>query len=125
MHFGIFQNVDPDYLVCIQKEDEKWNNVQCKTEKTETEDGNTETKCRCSDLSPTTVVKDVENIFQNSKAKDVFDDKAIEAIKDLKFWKTYIFYIYIVKVLILIYCIVKGFKLDKQEVKKQETQEQI
>lgn len=64
------------YLIIINFKKE-WKGEFCETVITETNEGIKKTQCECRTLNPTTVIADVENIFQNSQINEVFSEKGI------------------------------------------------
>lgn len=55
-----------------------WYDLGCETLIKENDDGVQFSECSCKNLSPTTVVSDIENIFSNSKVGEVFSDQGLE-----------------------------------------------
>lgn len=50
------------------------------------------------------MVNDIEGIFADSNAEEVFSEEGIKILSQFKYWETYIFYIYVGKsVLIIIF----------------------
>lgn len=56
---------------------EEWKGEFCETIITEIIPGEKIAECECKKLSPTTVIADVENIFQNSQISEVFSDEGL------------------------------------------------
>lgn len=60
---------------CISKSKTgEWKDNKCDTLEVESDLGELQIECQCLDLSPATVIEDLENMFENSLAKEVFSD---------------------------------------------------
>lgn len=56
----------------------EWSAEFCETVEKENDNGEKYSTCKCHNLKPTTVVNDVENIYQNSEVKKVFSTKGLK-----------------------------------------------
>lgn len=99
--------------VCIQKAATQalgWDASQCTTKEYETITGEKAYTCSCLDLSPTTIVNDLESLFKDSLVEEVFSADGLKEFLDFEFYKSYIFYIYLTKIIILLFFCYGGYK---------------
>lgn len=45
----------------------------------------------------------------------MFSDEGLSALSNFHFWESFIFYIYIIKTIVIVYCIKYGLRVDKKE----------
>jgi len=60
-----------------------------------------------------TVVNDVDYIFKNTRSKDIFSDKVVEALLDFPFYLSSIFYTSLLITSYMIFGIIYGQYKDK------------
>ena len=102
---------------CISKGSSGWAPDMCKS--TVIEDEITQTKsvsCSCKELSPTTVVEDLQSLLTDSPAAKAFSAEGLNALATVGFWKLYMFYVLSVKVVVFIILLSKGYVLDKLDI---------
>jgi hypothetical protein len=85
-----------------------WNDKLCQTKT----GANNVANCVCTTLSATTVVNDLDNLFANSNFGKAFSAAGLSAFLSFPFYKSYIFYIFVVKTLLVIAFIYYGYKKD-------------
>lgn len=71
-------------------------------------------------MNPTTVVDDVKSLFRESQVNTVFSGKGLSAVIEFEFYKSFVFYIYIMKLGLYIYLVSYSYKLDKADRKTHE-----
>lgn len=52
--------------------------------------------CKCKNLSPTTVVNDVNKILDGSNIKKAYSAEGLNKLLKFKFWKSYLVYVYLI-----------------------------
>ena len=70
-------------------------------------------ECKCDSLSPATLVNDVDNVF--GKVAAVFSAEGFSAFLNFPFYKSIIFYIFVVQTIALIIFIQYGKKSDQKK----------
>lgn len=78
MNFGVVSDSSNSTQVCIQKGVSDWKSINCETDKQEISSGKFNIQCKCKELTATTIVSDVENIFSDSKVNEVFSSEGLE-----------------------------------------------
>lgn len=69
----------------------EWNGKTCKTKIEEQEEsGITIVTCECESLNPTSLISDIDHMFQNSKISDVFSEEGFKYFKILLFLYKYL-----------------------------------
>lgn len=86
---------EADSLVCISRSGRgSWAQQDCQTIRSVREDSSVRVFCKCTKLSPQTVVKDALRIFTDNKlAKDTFSGSGLQALSSMEIHKFLIFYL--------------------------------
>ena len=64
-----------------------------------------------------TLVDDIEGLFVNSIANEIFSDKGLSALADFKFWESAIFYTGVLITSTLFIGVIYGYYKDKKDWK--------
>lgn len=94
----------------------KGSNEKCETVDVEDENGVIQKICECITLNPVTIIDDVDGLFADSLADEVFSSGGFDKLSDFKFWESGIFYLFTLKTIYLIYCLYTGYKADKKQI---------
>ncbi|KAL4454265.1 hypothetical protein ABPG74_012222 [Tetrahymena malaccensis] len=99
---------------CIQRsEDNKWTKSTCITKTTNQGDSFSVT-CSCSQAHYTSLVADVEALFDNQNLENIFSQQGLKSIINMNNWYEYAcIYIIILLNILMVVSIIFGIKLDK------------
>ena len=63
-------------------------------------------------------MNDLNNMFQDSYVQEAFSLEGINTLLGIAFWEMYMFYILIIKTVVLIAMVRRGYSMDKADLQK-------
>ncbi|KRX06046.1 Insulin-like growth factor binding protein, N-terminal [Pseudocohnilembus persalinus] len=99
--------------VCIQKIEENWSAANCETITSYNTDGSQYKTCQCDNISFTTIVTDIKNIFTSSTVVNAFTKSAVSDLFNFQFYEASVFYIFVLELFLLIVGLKYTYKIDK------------
>ncbi|EAS04297.2 REJ domain protein (macronuclear) [Tetrahymena thermophila SB210] len=108
-------------VACVQRsEDSRWSKSTCTTQTTNQGDSFSVT-CSCSQVHYTSLVADVEALFNNQNLQAIFSEQGFKSIINMSNWYKYAcIYILIVLNILMVVSIIIGIKLDKINIYKSQ-----